>query len=330
MQVFPVCLSQAVYLTFCEAFPESLERFNEGFLSDLCNLTSEWISGVSSVVDGWKKWPWDKLSCFPPGMRLESRASRTENLNSQDISAPNISELDFIQLTEELNQLHASHTKPVPAPAKLEVVIYEPGEEPPAPASAKKGLEDESSVLHAVPPSTASLTKSGSGFKTKLLADSTFAGPGPDYERVMFNLQGKTPLVAHHLYMKQLKGKNKYIGQKMRRTEVTLQPSSGITLEDVIVRSKKKMKNIQGQIEQSELSAETDILKCHNDFRKAAKEIETLRLSLTDPIDLKIRSDKVLDQALGKGFFRASTYSGAGPTSANTKICEDLLKEDFD
>ena len=57
LQVFPECLSQAVYLTFCEAFPESLEQFNEGFLSDLCNLTSGWISGVSAALDSWRKWP---------------------------------------------------------------------------------------------------------------------------------------------------------------------------------------------------------------------------------------------------------------------------------
>lgn len=329
LQVFPECLAQAVYLTFCEAFPESLDQFNEGFLSDLCNLTSGWISGVAAPVDGWRKWPWAQMNCSPPGARLESRASvpRGEMQDTTiSVAPPTITENDFIEFAEELNLLHASHNPPQHRPSKPQVQIIEPGDSNntfPSEDAMKRTSTRETSV----PPSTASLSKISS---EQLLADSTFAGPGPDYERVLFNLQGRTPLVSHHLYMKQLKEKNKFVGQKMRRTEVTLQPSSGVTFEDVIARSKKKMKTIRGKIQQSELATENDILKCHSDFRKAAKEIETLRQSLTDPIDMKIRSDKVLDQALGKGFFRASTYSGAGPTSANTKICEDLLKENFE
>ena len=44
-------------------------------------------------------------------------------------------------------------------------------------------------------------------------------GPGPEFERVLFNIQGRSPLVAHYLHMKDLTTNEKY-GRNVRRTEV--------------------------------------------------------------------------------------------------------------
>ena len=48
-------------------------------------------------------------------------------------------------------------------------------------------------------------------------------GPGPDFERVLFNISGRSPLIAHYLYMKDLAG-NEHTGRNVRRTEVEKLP----------------------------------------------------------------------------------------------------------
>ncbi len=51
VQYYPGCLAQALYSAFCHAFPKSNKILNsENFLSFLCDLTSEWISGTCTVT----------------------------------------------------------------------------------------------------------------------------------------------------------------------------------------------------------------------------------------------------------------------------------------
>ena len=56
-----------------------------------------------------------------------------------------------------------------------------------------------------------------------LTLQSHLIGPGPDYERVMFNTQGRSPLISHYLNMRQLRT-YKQPGKKVRRTEIAKMP----------------------------------------------------------------------------------------------------------
>lgn len=47
-QVYPDCLSQVIYVTFCEAFPESIKNFDDDFKDGLVDLIFQWISGTGS------------------------------------------------------------------------------------------------------------------------------------------------------------------------------------------------------------------------------------------------------------------------------------------
>ena len=40
---------------------------------------------------------------------------------------------------------------------------------------------------------------------TLYILQSAHIGPGPELERVLFNLEGQSPLVAHYLRMRQLR-----------------------------------------------------------------------------------------------------------------------------
>ena len=48
-------------------------------------------------------------------------------------------------------------------------------------------------------------------------------GPGPEYERVLFNTSGRSPLISHYLHMRQLRD-FKQPGKKVRRTEIAALP----------------------------------------------------------------------------------------------------------
>lgn len=45
-QVYPDCLSQILYITFCGAFPEFLRRFDGDFMDGSVDLIFQWISGT--------------------------------------------------------------------------------------------------------------------------------------------------------------------------------------------------------------------------------------------------------------------------------------------
>ncbi|XP_058150159.1 protein FAM227B [Dasypus novemcinctus] len=55
-QVYPDCLTQAIYATFQEAFPESSNLFNDEFKEDLGNNIFLWLSGLKPQKGFWNHW----------------------------------------------------------------------------------------------------------------------------------------------------------------------------------------------------------------------------------------------------------------------------------
>ncbi|XP_068551562.1 protein FAM227B [Anas acuta] len=74
-QVYPDCLSQVIYVTFCEAFPESIKNFDDDFKDGLVDLIFQWISGLKPRKCVWEKW------------NLESFKASTVNPNSEGATA---------------------------------------------------------------------------------------------------------------------------------------------------------------------------------------------------------------------------------------------------
>ncbi|XP_032089028.1 protein FAM227B [Thamnophis elegans] len=56
LQMYPDCLSQAIYITFCEAFPQACHRFNDQFKEELMDLIFLWIRGFKPQKFAWKNW----------------------------------------------------------------------------------------------------------------------------------------------------------------------------------------------------------------------------------------------------------------------------------
>ncbi|XP_002733341.1 protein FAM227A-like [Saccoglossus kowalevskii] len=64
---YPDLLSQAIYSSFCEAFPTSWRQFDDNFRSDICTVTSQWIDGTNPVPRSWMAWNYKAIE--PQGMR---------------------------------------------------------------------------------------------------------------------------------------------------------------------------------------------------------------------------------------------------------------------
>nr|XP_034350915.1 protein FAM227B [Arvicanthis niloticus] len=55
-QMYPDCLTQAIYTTFQESFPESSSVFNDNFKEDLGNTIFLWLSGLKPETGFWTHW----------------------------------------------------------------------------------------------------------------------------------------------------------------------------------------------------------------------------------------------------------------------------------
>ncbi|XP_070619337.1 protein FAM227B isoform X2 [Erythrolamprus reginae] len=56
LQMYPDYLSQAIYMTFCEAFPQASHRFTDQFKDELMDLIFLWIRGFKPPKFAWKNW----------------------------------------------------------------------------------------------------------------------------------------------------------------------------------------------------------------------------------------------------------------------------------
>ncbi|XP_067932919.1 uncharacterized protein [Watersipora subatra] len=80
-------------------------------------------------------------------------------------------------------------------------------------------------------------------------------GPGPQYKKVLFNLNGLSPLISQFLSMRHLRDPN-LAGRKVRRTEIKDQPAAEKTYQDVI--DEKKALTRSNQIHYAKLCKETE------------------------------------------------------------------------
>ncbi|XP_033621113.1 protein FAM227B isoform X3 [Fukomys damarensis] len=91
-QVYPDCLTQAIYATFLEAFPESSKLFNDQFKEDLGNNIFLWMSGLKPQKGFWAHWKLKELSSTTMHGSKKVRAKSVQEAieNSQERIAATI------------------------------------------------------------------------------------------------------------------------------------------------------------------------------------------------------------------------------------------------
>lgn len=126
--------------------------------------------------------------------------------------------------------------------------------------------------------------------------DSHEVGPGPEFERVGFNLLGRSPLVSHFLRMKELTGKEERPVQAVGRTEVAKLPAPAPTYKQVIRDCKKTTKTLSNHYQRVLETSEQESLKIQKQKRAALAKLERLKNDLVlKNQDIKMISDRLLD-----------------------------------
>jgi len=121
-------------------------------------------------------------------------------------------------------------------------------------------------------------------------------GPGPEFERVGFNLLGRSPLVAHYLRTRELMGKEQEPVQSVGRTEVAKLQTSAPTYKQVIRECKKTTKTLNNHYQRVLDTSEQESLKIQKQKRAALAKLESLKNDLVlRNQDIKMISDRLLD-----------------------------------
>ncbi|KAH3828250.1 hypothetical protein DPMN_130203 [Dreissena polymorpha] len=277
---YPDCLAQAVFSAYWEAFPESRAKFSDQMRQDLINTICEWTTGVKPVPGTFKGWSLRRLQS-KPSKGLEKEQSRTAEQMMQAAA-----------LNKELNySLDVDSFTKMVDKMGTDQVSY--GVTPVGMAQDLTRLTNTSSQV----PTTVSQSRlATAGTSRRKPVESHQIGPGPTYERVKFNIQGRSPLISHYLHLRKLRDMHQP-GKKVRRTEIVKLPSPGPTYRQLIQNTlamtkalSKEYQRICEQTDQEILELEKKQIAANREFNALTKEL----LFTKNPADLRILSDKII------------------------------------
>lgn len=246
LSVYPDCLAQALYSAYVTAFPESRWRFDDQFKQYLLNLTHEWVTGLKPVPETWKTW--DDAQLQSDGHREGNEASAATKKMMEAAAFNNTMEvsLDMESFTKMLNKLGENSETQVPE-------------------SREVSKFNNAAVLPTV---------------KKVSKESHQIGPGPEYERVKFNTQGRSPLIAHYLHMHQLRD-YKQPGKKIRRTEIAKLPEPGPTYQQLIENKVAVSDHMSLEYARICESTSAEILELERQNREMNRDFDRLKKELT-------------------------------------------------
>lgn len=259
---YPNIMAQAVYSTFCSAFPTSYKQFGDEFKEDLSQLITEWIAGTKPVPRMWDRWNFKSLE--PKDMRKDEQIKQDASKGS------------LVHLPEENLSKQSSLSSVVcePRQKSLPLIVderaagitaFKNGDKSKAVASqtscvTKAQDPQDSFSLLAVCDSegaqNSSSTQSFNRIQTKVTSFTAFTrvqkanrlekrrescpvGRGPEFSRSVFDVYGHSPLVEQFLRMRKL-SKDCGTSVLIQRTEIkSLPPLSAPTYREVIRNSLK-------------------------------------------------------------------------------------------
>jgi hypothetical protein len=244
-------LCQAIYSAFVQCFSISWQLFDERFKVDLCNLISLWLVGTRPLPDRWQLWNYTALD--PPKEFKMIAVEEEEKGKSQDRSF----DLDHLLAIDEVGakgtsaSLSRSTSKPVSRTAhtagrgKPHVAIHEADFKD----KSQKFVSEESlqptgpivaGDVDKAPGKRGHLTVKG-GWKPSLTrrnssSKSYTVGETLEFQKVLFDIYGHSPLVQHFLRKKDLMP-DAGLALLFKRTEIS-SPSkkSGSTFQEMATK----------------------------------------------------------------------------------------------
>lgn len=305
LSVYPNCLSQAVFLIYHQAFPESGNRLADDFKQELCNTVFEWVTGIKPATQIFQKWDIKKMETdSAKGKKTERQVSETTQKIMQaaalnkEVSASLDMEsfhkvIDNLGAISGIGQGSASTARQTPQGASREVTKVTNFSLP------TNGTVTSQQAMYSTfsRTSPSRMATCGSTVRKKTNKQSHQIGPGPEYERVMFNVQGRSPLISHYLHMRQLRDFHQP-GKKVRRTEIAALPPEGPTYKQLIQKTIAMSEAIQREYQKICDETDQEIYELKRKQRESNLEFNKLSKELMitkNPLDLKILSDKIIE-----------------------------------
>ncbi|XP_032199552.1 protein FAM227B isoform X3 [Mustela erminea] len=275
LQVYPDCLSQAIYATFQEAFPESSNLFNDEFKEELGNNIFLWLSGLKPQKGFWTHWNLKELTTTTihgtkkaPSTSVKDRIKKSQTRITAAI--------DF-NMTKILKNPRAYTMPP---------------------------FKEESSV-------------------SRLTTKSHYISTGPEFNRVLFNFGGRSPLILYYLKMHELAGISKAPRQtKIKLTEISQEPPPAPTYRDIIKEAKRQFARNQKEfrMEKHRINEEIKLLRQRQE--RIDKELDRLQAKAAKkPYEVKNDFEnflhKLRSEARNKREFLASRSSSSSTDDYN-------------
>ncbi|CAH1797810.1 unnamed protein product [Owenia fusiformis] len=296
--VYPDCLAQAIYSAYWEAFPDSRPQFRDEFKQEIADLAHEWTSGVRPPAGTWKGWNVKRLEPKLPRAVQESKSKHIVQAASLNKHVKLSLDIDsFEKLINKLGEEETVGTAVVPG-ARSE---SQPNQMGSREVTRGTELTNATSYVPATLHTISQSRQAQCGTPRRDPKESSQMGPGPGFERVMFNLSGRSPLIAHYLHMKQLKS-NVQPGRRVRRTEKSLEKEQLYqepTYREIIEDSRQKSVKLGQEYKKICDVTHQEIMKVEKKRRETNREIDRLRkevLLVRSNLELKILSEKILDK----------------------------------
>ncbi|KAJ8304805.1 hypothetical protein KUTeg_018388 [Tegillarca granosa] len=291
---YPNCLSQAVYAAYFEAFPESRDKLEDSFKQELANVIHEWVTGLKPVPGTWKTWDVKRLE-KPKGLERESEATKkllqVQELNNKKMDSFS-KIIDSLGKGDESHTAYTTSTRLSPTNVSREVTKMTTNTTLTSVTNGTFG----STVSNPLPGTISQISPSrlatrGTTFD-KPLPESHQIGPGPDYERVMFNTQGRSPLISHYLHMRQLRDYHQP-GKKCSSIciSLTVDTPPGPTYRQLIQNTLSTSAALKKEYQKICEQTNTEIRELERKQRDTNREINRLTRELIfnkNPLDLKI------------------------------------------
>ncbi|XP_062819201.1 protein FAM227B isoform X2 [Anolis carolinensis] len=258
-QMYPDCLSQTIYVTFCEAFPDSHKHFNDEFKEELMDLVFQWIRGFKPRKDAWKEWKIWLLG------------------NMQKDSSHQLSREKFLQTSSK------SHSSMFQSSDRIQQECSNLKERAPGPVRFQLGKE---------------VPKKKPKKEKKEKKESHYIGDGPDFQRSLFNLGGQSPLVLYYFKMhgigNSLANSRAY---RINHHEICKIPPVSPTYLDVIETSQRFSQNLRLDFIDFEHKCHEELAQIVDERKKMSKKYKRMLKTITKkPTDARLRTEKFLAQ----------------------------------
>ncbi|XP_065827056.1 protein FAM227A-like [Oscarella lobularis] len=261
-------IAQAIYHTFCVAYPTSYKRFGEDFRNGLCSFVSLWMTGIQPVPRTWLKWNFDLLE---PVNMFKLIADQEKSKETNLVKARGQDLAQFLGLKEEST-----------VSASTSHVMDDQSQPPESTSTATKDKMDASAI--SVEVGTASKVQKPSAQRSRIqqkkkTKESCPAGRGPDFDRFLFNLNGHSPLVSYYGKVIRMAPDTEVV-QLVQRTQITkLPPLNAPTYKDVLHESFQNVRDTKAGCQSLWKSIAQDRHKIHvrhavesvRDRKRAAK-----------------------------------------------------------